>query len=269
MLIPNSGYGATGGGFGCERVCATIFSVENQSVSEQKLQWQKRNSAIVSKWLPWVVIVLLAGVTAILWQPIAVLLSGGSEAQLAASIQPLGGWAPVAFFALSIVQIIGAPIPGYPIQFLGGALFGRMWGGVYGVLGVVAGGVLAAWLARQLGRPFIERHVEPDQLAKYERLAKLEKVWMWVIILLLPVGDFPYFVAGLSRVPLRTLALATLLSRGPFTFLVAWVGASSIQAPPWVFIALIVAVLALVALGYIFRVPLTDFFDRHVIHRLE
>ena len=241
------------------------FYVENQTANKTNQQ----HNAIAAKWLPWLVIALLATVTGILWQPIAVLLAGGSEAQLAASMQSLGGWAPVAFFALSIVQIIGAPIPGYPIQFLGGVLFGQVWGGVYGVLGVVAGGVLAAWLARRLGRPFIIRYVEPDQLAKYERLAKLEKVWMWVIILLLPVGDFPYFVAGLSRVPLRTLALATLLSRGPFTFLVAWVGASSIQAPPWVFIALVAAVLALVVLGYIFRIPLTDFLDRYVIHRLE
>ncbi len=237
--------------------------------NKSNVQQQEKNSAIVSKWLPWVVILLLVAVTSVLWQPISVLLSGGNETQLASSMRPLGVWAPVAFFALSIVQIVGAPIPGYPVQFLGGALFGLLWGGVYSVFGVVAGGVLAAWLARQLGRPFIERHVEPDQLEKYEKLAKLEKTWLWVIILLLPVGDFPYFIAGLSRVPLRTLALATLLSRGPFTFLVAWVGASSIQAPPWVFIALIVAVLALVALGYIFRVPLTNFFDTHILHRLE
>ena len=252
----------------CAGLCYN-FSMENQVLRKTKLQKQQFHSAIVSKWLPWGVILLLVGVTAVLWQPIAVLLSGGTETDLAASIASLGVWAPVAFFALSIVQIVGAPIPGYPIQFLGGALFGLGWGGAYGVLGVVAGGVVAAWLARQLGRPFIERHVEPAQLEKYERLAKLEKVWMWGIILLLPVGDFPYFIAGLSRVPLRTLALATLLSRGPFTFLVAWVGASSIQAPPWVFIALIVAVLALVALGYIFRIPLTNFFDKHVLHRLE
>ncbi len=238
-------------------------------ISEANTQKQELNSAIASKWLPWAVILLLGATTVILWQPIAVLLSGGDESQLASAIHSLGVWAPIAFLALSVVQIIGAPIPGYPIQFLGGALFGLAWGGMYGVLGIVLGGVLAAWLARQLGRPFIERHVEPDQLAKYERLAKLETVWLWVIILLLPIGDFPYFIAGLSRVRLRTLAWATLLSRGPFTFLVAWVGASSIQAPPWVFIALIVAVLALVALGYIFRVSLTDWFDAHIIHRLE
>lgn len=229
---------------------------------------QQRQSNIVSRWMPWLVVIALAGITSVLWQPISILLSSGDETALAASMDALGWWAPLAFLALSLVQIIGAPIPGYPVQLLGGALFGLVWGGVYGVIGVVAGGVLAAWLARRLGRPFIERHVDAETLTKYEQLAKLESVGLWVVILLLPVGDFPYFIAGLSRVRLRTLAIATLLSRGPFTFLIAWIGASSVQAPPWIFMALVVGVLVLVALGYVFRAPLTDFFDAHILHRL-
>lgn len=234
---------------------------------ELNAETQRRQTNIISLWMPWLVVVALLAITIVLWRPISTLFSG-DETALATSMAALGWWAPAAFLALSLVQIIGAPIPGYPVQLLGGALFGLVWGGVYGVVGVVVGGTLAAWLARRLGRPFIERHVESEILEKYERLIKLDSVGLWVVILLLPVGDFPYYIAGLSRVRLRTLALATLLSRGPFTFLIAWIGASSVQAPPWIFMALIVGVLVLVALGYIFRAPLTRIFDTHILHRL-
>ncbi|MFQ5577532.1 MAG: TVP38/TMEM64 family protein [Anaerolineae bacterium] len=220
-------------------------------------------------WLPWLVALALLGVTTALWRPIVVLLSMQDTALLRAEVARLGALAPAAFLGLSVVQIVGAPIPGYPVQFLGGALFGALLGGVYGVLGMVAGGVLAAWLARTLGRPFIEAHVAPQTLAKYERLAKLETLWVWVLILLTPLGDFPYYIAGLSRVKFSTLVLAILISRGPFTVLVAWAGATSVQAPPWVFWLLVAGVLALVAAGYVWRNRLSGWVDRHLLHRLQ
>jgi len=232
-----------------------------------RIRWDWKNLA--THGLPWLVLLVLAGVTAALWRPIAVLITTQDVAQLEAEVERLGWLAPVAFLALSVVQIVGAPIPGYPIQFMGGVLFGAVWGGIYGVAGMVAGGCLAAWLARTLGRPFLERHVAPETLAKYERLARLETLWVWMLILLTPLGDFPYYIAGLSRVKLSTLALAILLSRGPFVFLLALAGATSTQAPLWVLWTLVAAIVGAIALAYLFRKPMSRWIDRHLLHRLE
>jgi uncharacterized membrane protein YdjX (TVP38/TMEM64 family) len=49
---------------------------------------------------------------------------------------------------------------------------------------------------------------------------------MWWLILLIPFGDLPYFFAGLTKIRLRTFALAILASRGPFTALLVWTGSS-------------------------------------------
>jgi len=231
-------------------------------------QTQKNFAAIISNWLPMLVVLALVAATALLWQPISILLGAGDELALKSAMSNLGVGAPLAFLALSVVQIVGAPIPGYPVQFLGGALFGVFWGAVYGIVGMLMGGLLAAWLARRLGRPFIEKHVDAAQLDKYEKLTKLESVGLWVIVLLIPLGDFPYFIAGMSRVRLRTLGAAILLSRGPFTLLIAWVGANSTQVPPWMIIALFVIILAFVGVGYVFRAPLSGWVDRHILHRL-
>lgn len=229
---------------------------------------QKNFATTISKWLPVFVVLALVAATALLWQPISILLGSGDEIALKSVMNNLGIGAPLAFLALSVVQIVGAPIPGYPVQFLGGALFGVAWGAIYGIVGMLMGGLLAAWLARRLGRPFIEKHVDAAQLDKYEKLTKLESVGLWIIVLLIPLGDFPYFVAGVSRVKFRTLGAAILLSRGPFTFLIAWVGANSTQAPTWMIGALFAIILAFVAVGYIFRAPISVWVDRHILHRL-
>lgn len=215
------------------------------------------------------VLAILLGVTAILWQPISVLLTTQDTSQLKDEVESLGLLAPVAFLALSIIQIVGAPIPGYPVQFLGGVLFGTLMGGIYGVIGMALGGLISAWLARNLGRPFVEKHVAPQTLAKYENPAKLESLGTWIVILLIPLGDVPYYIAGLSRVKLKTLFWAIILSRGPFTFIFTWAGANSIEAPKWITGALLALILTIVAVGYLSRHRVSLWVDTHVLHRLQ
>lgn len=230
-------------------------------MSEIVVRYKRRGSL----YLPWLVMLVLAAVTLILWRPIWMLMTTSDNHALQAEMERLGPLAPLAFLALSVVQIVGAPIPGYPVQFLGGILFGLGFGSLYGVIGVTAGGFIAAWLSRTLGRPFIEKHVSPVALAKYEGLARLESLWVWVLILLLPIGDIPYFIAGLSRVKLGTLAAAILLSRGPFTVLIVWAGASATAAPAWAIGVMFAAILALVGLGYRFRNRLGGWIEDRVL----
>jgi uncharacterized membrane protein YdjX (TVP38/TMEM64 family) len=221
-----------------------------------------------SKWLPWLVILLLVAVAAILWRPLSI-IGEQNEAKLSAEVARLGALAPLSYLALSIIQIVGAPIPGYPVQLLGGVLFGAVVGGIYAVIGMLAGGLISTWLARRLGRPFIEKQIDPQTLARYDRLTKLETFGVWVLILLLPTGDIPYYLAGLSRVKYSTLALAILASRGPFSFVFSWAGANSLEAPSWVLWGAFAFVLGIVVVGYLLKDRITFWLDRHVLHRLE
>lgn len=222
-----------------------------------------------SKWLPWIVILILVSAGAVLWQPISILFQEPDPVQLRADVDRLGILAPLGFFALTIIQIVGAPIPGYPVQLLGGALFGTWIGGIYNVIGLTAGGLISTWLSRTLGQSFIEKQIGAETLTKYETLARLETLWMWVIILSIPLGDFPYYIAGLSRVRFRTMAWAILISRAPFTFVISWAGAASLRAPAWIFWAMVVVILALVAIGYLSKNKLILWLDRHILHRLQ
>jgi uncharacterized membrane protein YdjX (TVP38/TMEM64 family) len=55
-------------------------------------------------------------------------------------------------------------------------------------------------------------------------MAHINSFWTWWMLLLIPLGDLPYFFAGLSKIRLSSFALAILTSRGPFTALVVLLG---------------------------------------------
>lgn len=199
-------------------------------------------------WLPWIAGVAVVGFLAALWGPLSHV--GEDTAAVRRWIEDLGPLAPLAFFLLNVAQIVVAPIPGYPVQVLGGLLFGLGPGSVYTVGGMVVGGTLAAWLGRRLGRPWLANRLGSETLEQWGRIAHIDSFWTWWVILLIPLGDLPYFFAGLSRISLSRFALAILLSRGPFTVLIVWLG-DQVTDLPLTWIALVVAALgAVLLLGF-------------------
>jgi uncharacterized membrane protein YdjX (TVP38/TMEM64 family) len=187
-----------------------------------------------------VIAVLLA-----LWVPISNL--GVDTLVLREWFEQFGPLAPLVFFALNVAQIVVAPIPGYPVQVMGGVLFGLVPGSIITVGGMVTGGVLAAWLGRRLGRPWLEKRLGAETLEHWSEVAHIDSFWTWWVILIIPFGDIPYFLAGLSRIRLSTFALAILTSRGPFTVLIVWMGDSVVDLPlTW--IALMMAVVGIIVI---------------------
>jgi uncharacterized membrane protein YdjX (TVP38/TMEM64 family) len=154
----------------------------------------------------------------------------------------------VAFFLLNVIQIVAAPIPGYPVQVLGGILFGFVPGAIYTVGGMVAGGVLAAWLGRRLGRPWLANRLGDETLEQWARIGHINSFWTWWIILLIPLGDIPYFFAGLSQIQLSRFALAILTSRGPFTLLIVWAG-DRVTHLPLAWIGLLLGAMGVIVLA--------------------
>ena len=69
----------------------------------------------------------------------------------------------------------------------------------------------------------------------------------WWLILLIPLGDIPYFIAGLSRIRLSLFALAILTSRGPFTVLIVWLG-DRVTGFPLTWVAVSIAVVVLIVI---------------------
>jgi uncharacterized membrane protein YdjX (TVP38/TMEM64 family) len=165
-------------------------------------------------------------------------------------VAELGWLGPVALVAINALQIIIAPIPGYVSQLAAGYLFGPFWGGVWSSLGLLLGASAAFWLARLYGRPLVGRLVGEERLARWEHVTHSDSTFLWIVLLLGPVGDIPYFLAGLAHVSFIKILAITLIIRVPSTFVVAAAGAG-VMLLNWWQIALLVAVLLGLTLVFI------------------
>lgn len=160
-----------------------------------------------------------------MWPSLTALLA--DQTALRAWVDGLGWWGPVAIIAVSVLGVLVAPIPGYPIVFVSGILFGGWWGGLYANVGLMLSGVLAAALTRRYGRPLAARFVERAAWGRIEPLLQNDSAWFWFFVLLLPTGDLPCFAAGLSRVSMSRFFLVLFAARFPFTFVLTHAAAEA------------------------------------------
>lgn len=182
------------------------------------------------------------------WAPLINLLS--NRAALAAWVEGLGLWGPLALVLLGVIQVLVAPLPGYPIIFVSAILYGGFWGAIYANLGILVAGLTAMSLARFFGRPLIEHFFERTELERIEQFLDNDSPWFWFIILFLPTGDLPYFAAGLSRISVRNYLYALIAARLPFTFVLTYAAAHAVTLPAETFIFLAIPVLFLFGLAY-------------------
>ena len=173
------------------------------------------------------------GVLALVAVVVAVLVFGrqllplfSDPATARETIGGLGAWAPLAFMGMQVAQVVIAPLPGQVTGLIGGFLFGPWLGLLYTLIGAFLGFWLVFALARKLGRPFVERFVKPETLAKFDSLLTRGGPFVLFLIYLLPAfpDDIISFVAGLTRIPMRTLLIVSLAGRLPGYLLLSFAG---------------------------------------------
>ncbi len=187
-------------------------------------------------WLKWILLAAILAAVAVLavryWREVASFLRNPDELRVwLARLGPLG---PLGLIAFNIIQVVLAPIPGYPVQIASGYLFGWWRGSLYAVVGMILGGLLAMTLARIYGRPLVQRMVGPDRLERWEQVAHLNSLAVWFVLMLGPLGDAPYYLAGLTKLPVLKLLAIVLLVRTPSVMVSAALGAGLISwRSPW------------------------------------
>lgn len=230
---------------------------------------------IQSPWL-WAGLTILILAVAALWlwdEPLRLwaqqmLLLIGQEESLAHLVQWLGWAGPLGLIVINALQIVIAPLPNYAIFVVAGLLYGPVWGGIYGVAGMLLGGVCAMLLTRRFGRPLAERLVGAGRLERWEQMQATQSIVSWSILFLAPVGDIPYFLAGLAHVSVSKVVVISAITRGPTIFLIAAAssGATGMTWPQLV--GIILALVVIFGLLAYYQQPVLDWFDRRVIRRM-
>jgi uncharacterized membrane protein YdjX (TVP38/TMEM64 family) len=164
-------------------------------------------------------------------------------------VRDWGAWAPVGIILLQVVQIAVAPLPGNALSFAAGYALGLWPTVVWLMIGVMLGAALDFLLVKLLGRRLLKYFLSPARLARLDALV-LRRGTFYIFLLLLvpnPVGDWVYYLAGLTSMPLPLFLGLVLIARLPSNLLECTVGASATHFGwrEWVVVGLVAAILGL------------------------
>lgn len=175
-------------------------------------------------------------------------------------VRSFGVWAPVAFVCLQAAQVIVAPIPGQVFGFASGYLFGALAGTAYSVLGAAIGSTAVFVLVRRYGRTYAERVIVPETLARFDELAEERGLTTLFLCFLIPglPDDVICFVGGLTDIDLKKLIAIAVVGRFPGFLLVNLAGAEVAAARHFEAAVVLLALLALSAIGYRWRDAILD-----------
>ena len=142
-----------------------------------------------------------------------------------------GGYSPLLFIFLQILQVIVAPIPGEAIEFLGGYLFGLKAGLLYSMIGVVLGSWLAFSLARIFEKRVVEKFVSPELRKKFDYLIGHEGVMLSFILFLIPgfPKDTLCYILGLTPMSLGIFLIISTIGRIPGVLIATLQGAKAFE----------------------------------------
>jgi len=149
-----------------------------------------------------------------------------SKERIHNSIASFGPYAPLAFIAFQILQVVLAFIPGEFTGFIGGYLFGIGPGFAFSTIGLSLGSLLAFSISRWLGLPFVRRIAGQDIMGKFDYLMEHKGAFFSFIFFLIPgmPKDFFCYLLGLSPMHILTFWMIASIGRIPGTLLLTMQG---------------------------------------------
>lgn len=139
----------------------------------------------------------------------------------------LGPYGPFIYIVLIALTVVVSQLPGVPLVFAAGALWGPLTAGLYSVIGGFIGGMIAYYLGRTLGRSGMKALTGKVIYFDQERGERYLALLVFVTRLL-PILSFDVisYAAGLTGLSALRYALATFAGMVPSTFFLAYVGAT-------------------------------------------
>lgn len=139
-----------------------------------------------------------------------------TKEELQAKIASTGVFAPIVFIVASFLQVTFIPIPSSVTIIVGNYLFGFWLSFLYSYIGIILGSILAFYLGRWIGRPFVN-WVVGDSKAVDEYLIKMKNkenvILFFMFLLPLFPDDALCSLAGILPISFLTFLFMQLLTR--------------------------------------------------------
>jgi uncharacterized membrane protein YdjX (TVP38/TMEM64 family) len=150
---------------------------------------------------------------------------------VATYLEPLGIWGPLLLLSILGVQVVTIIMPNHALLITAGYLYGFSRGLTLNVIGVVIVSQLVFVMARQAGKPFMERLVPVNILDRWDNIAKRQGFFFFLICFWFPIipSNATNYLAGLSSIAFWPFFLANLLGRLPGLALVTLIGSHGVE----------------------------------------
>jgi uncharacterized membrane protein YdjX (TVP38/TMEM64 family) len=199
------------------------------------------------------------------WPEASALVSGveifGNIQRLKMIILSFGLWAPLISAFLMVAQSVVLFLPAFPIFVVNALVFGPVWGFLLSWGSAVTGSIVCFSIARNLGRPVVQRLVNPAHLETADRVLKRYEKHVILLFGFVPVISFDVisYAAGLTLLAYWEFVLLVFAAQIPsalfYTLLVHRIDRGTLDVY-WIVAAVLfflVGVGSLVARAYLNR----------------
>lgn len=158
-----------------------------------------------------------------------------------AYLRSYGKMAAVVSFILMVLQSIAAPIPAFLITLSNAAIFGWVKGAMLSWSSAMAGAALCFFLARALGRDFVERLTSKGAMESVDVFFERYGNYAILICRLLPFVSFDFvsYGAGLTSMSFWSFFIATGVGQLPATIVYSYVGGTLTGGAQKLFVGLL------------------------------
>lgn len=181
------------------------------------------------------------------------IVSNGGRDKIQEYIAGFGAWKDIVYTGLIFLAVIFAFIPNNVLGIAGGLLFGLWKSFFLTVIGTMLGCILVFWIARALGRPIVEKMVQPETLKQFERKLSGKSNILFVTLMLIPFvpSDIVCYAAGLTKMRFRDYVIMIALTRPWGILLSAYMGSGSVSWWQWliIFAALAIVLFLIIKFG--------------------
>ena len=194
------------------------------------------------------ILLVMILITVLLTKPLLELANHPEE--LKEAIQHTGIKGILGFFAIAILQVFAAIVPGGPLEIAAGYAFGIFRGALICDLAMSAGSVMVFLLARKFGIPFIELFFSREQIENVKILKTNERS-RWIIFLLFLIPGTPKdilsYLVGLTDLDLPAWIFIVAVGRFP-SILLSTLSGSALSSEKYEIFAVVLVVICLFTL---------------------
>ncbi|MDD4990076.1 MAG: VTT domain-containing protein [Candidatus Pacebacteria bacterium] len=155
---------------------------------------------------------------------------------------------PFVFIIIRAFSGIIPPIPGFMLDTVSIAVFGPIFGLLFGEIGVMIGAVASFFIARKFRDSFLAKKLFLEKIHKWEaKIPENKKFWA-LVLMRLPttiVFDYLNYAIGLTRISFSKFFFSTFIGSLPSMVLFYFAGGWALGQGIYYFIAFIALIIIL------------------------